>query len=143
MINCLAFSSVLKLISSSRLSSKISFFSKLGTTKFFKGVGSVRNQLANKDFFVLVERIYDDIENLLGLGFEFMSGCLSHGKKGQLVSICGVSSSPYPRALSVAFFGSMIFEFFSKEFVGLVNLFRFFLGNITNFRVPSAETLSG
>ena len=46
------------------------FLRDLGVAEFFEGVGSIGNQLADEDFLLGVERVDDDIEQLLDLGLE-------------------------------------------------------------------------
>jgi hypothetical protein len=46
-------------------------FGDLGVTELFERVGGVRHQLADEDFLLRVERVDDDIEQLLDLGLEF------------------------------------------------------------------------
>jgi hypothetical protein len=52
--------------------------------EFFEGVGGVGDQLADEDFFLRVERVDDDIEELLDLGLEleFLRCGGGHGIKG-------------------------------------------------------------
>ena len=45
-------------------------FGELRVAQFLEGVGGVGNELADEDFFLRVERVDDDIEQLLDLGLE-------------------------------------------------------------------------
>ncbi|OPZ69700.1 MAG: hypothetical protein BWY82_02238 [Verrucomicrobia bacterium ADurb.Bin474] len=50
---------------------------QLNVPEFFQGIRCVGYQLADKDFFVGVERMNDDIEHLLDVGCKGMGFC--HG----------------------------------------------------------------
>ena len=66
---------------------------------FLQGVGGVGDQLADEDLLLRVERVDDDIEQLLDLGLEFEGlgggGGRGHVIKG-MVSLCrtGQKSTP-------------------------------------------------
>ena len=45
---------------------------ELGMAELFEGVGSVRDELAHKDFAVRVKRVDDDVEDLFDFGLEFV-----------------------------------------------------------------------
>ena len=40
--------------------------------EFFKGIGCIGNQFANKDFLVCIKGVNDDIQQLLNFCLEFM-----------------------------------------------------------------------
>jgi len=69
------------------------FFGELESAQFLEGIRCIGNQFPDKDFLILIEGIDDDIENLLGLGLEFVFLGLTHFEKGWMVMKDPISSS--------------------------------------------------
>ena len=64
---------------------------QLQVAEFFEGIGGIGHQFADEDFFLRVERVDDDIEQLLDLGleFEFLRSGGGHGGGSVKVKVIG------------------------------------------------------
>ncbi len=82
MVSVFAVSSVVMLISSGSLSSKISFSVSCKQPHLLQRIGGVGHQLAHEDLAVGVERVDDDVEKLADFGLELVLGGFFVGHGG-------------------------------------------------------------